>query len=107
MDGLYRPDGPFIPSSLSLIIFGFFACSFLLFPGVSGSAFLLAAGVYPYIIGSISELNFEVLFPFAIGMLVAAIIMPRIINRAYDKYGKSILVFFGGLILAVGINYLL
>ncbi len=107
MDGLYRPDGPFIPSSLSLIIFGFFACSFLLFPGVSGSAFLLAAGVYPYIIGSISELNFEVLFPFAIGMLVAAVIMPRIINRAYDKYGKSILVFFGGLILAVGINYLL
>ena len=33
---------------------------------------------------TISELNFEVLFPFAIGMLVAAVIMPRIINRAYD-----------------------
>jgi hypothetical protein len=30
--------------------------------------------------------------------------MPRLINKAYTKYGKSILVFFGGLIFAAGIN---
>jgi len=30
--------------------------------------------------------------------------MPRFINKAYEKYGKSILVFFGGLIFAAGIN---
>ena len=101
--GSYPPDGPFTPSVGVLIIFGFFACTFLLFPGISGSAFLLAIGIYPYIIGSISNLNIDVLLPFAIGMLIALIIMPRIINKAYEKYGKSILIFFGGLIFSAGL----
>ena len=103
MTGLYTPDGPFTPKSGAVVIFGFFACTFLLFPGISGSAFLLAVGIYPYIIGSISNLNFEVLVPFVFGMLIALIIMPRLINKAYEKYGKSILIFFGGLILAAGL----
>lgn len=101
--GSYPPDGPFTPSVGALIIFGFFACTFLLFPGISGSAFLLAVGIYPYIIRSISNLNIDVLLPFAIGMLIALIIMPRIINKAYEKYGKSILIFFGGLIFSAGL----
>jgi len=101
--GSYPPDGTFIPSVGALIIFGFFACTFLLFPGISGSAFLLAVGIYPYIIGSISNLNIDVLLPFAIGMLIALIVMPRIINKAYEKYGKSILIFFGGLIFSAGL----
>ena len=103
MTGLYTPDGPFSPKSGAVVIFGFFACTFLLFPGISGSAFLLAVGIYPYIIGSISNLNFEVLVPFVFGMLIALLIMPRLINKAYEKYGKSILIFFGGLILAAGL----
>ena len=103
MTGLYTLDGPFIPKSGAVVIFGFFACTFLLFPGISGSAFLLAVGIYPYIIGSISNLNFEVLVPFVFGMLIALLIMPRLINKAYEKYGKSILIFFGGLILATGL----
>ena len=88
----------------TLFVFGFVACSFLLFPGISGSAFLLSVGAYPLIIGSISNFNLEVLFPFGIGMLLAVTTMPRFINKAYSKYGKSILVFFGGLIFAAGIN---
>ena len=96
---LYQEPYPF-----TLLVFGFVACSFLLFPGISGSAFLLSVGAYPLIIGSISNFNLEVLFPFGIGMLLAVTIMPRFINKAYSKYGKSILVFFGGLIFAAGIN---
>ena len=64
---------------------------------------MLAVGIYPYIIGSISNLNIDVLLSFAIGMLIALIVMPRIINNAYDKYGKSILIFFGGLIFSAGL----
>ena len=96
---LYQEPYPF-----TLLVFGFVACSFLLFPGISGSAFLLSVGAYPLIIGSISNFNLEVLFPFGIGMLLAVTTMPRFINKAYTKYGKSILVFFGGLIFAAGIN---
>jgi len=92
------------PNLFLLGLFGFVACSFLLFPGISGSAFLLSVGAYPLIIGSISDLNFNVLLPFGIGMLAALVLMPRLINKAYKKYGKSILVFFGGLIFSAGIN---
>ena len=42
--------------------------------------------------------------PFGIGMALALGLMPRLINKAYEKYGKSILVFFGGLIFAAGVN---
>ena len=95
------------PQIMLLVILGFIACSFLLFPGISGSAFLLSVGVYSLIIQSISNFNFNVLLPFGIGMLAALVLMPKLINKVYEKYGKSILVFFGGLILAAGINGLL
>ena len=100
----FQTDGYQEPNIAILILFGFCACSFLLFPGISGSAFLLSVGAYPLIIGSISNFNFEVLLPFGIGMLGALILMPRLINKAYQKFGKLILVFFGGLILAAGVN---
>ena len=95
------------PNLFLLGLFGFVACSFLLFPGISGSAFLLSVGAYPLIIGSISDLNFSVLLPFGIGMFAALVLMPRLINKAYKKYGKSILVFFGGLIFSAGITSIL
>lgn len=94
-------------SLLLLALLGFIACSFLLFPGISGSAFLLSVGAYPLIIGSISNLDFGILFPFGIGMLMALVLMPRLINKAYKKFGKSMLVFFGGLIFSAGMNYFL
>ena len=100
----FQTDGYQEPNITILILFGFCACSFLLFPGISGSAFLLSVGAYPLIIGSISNFNFEVLLPFGVGMLGALILMPRLINKAYRKFGKLILVFFGGLILAAGVN---
>jgi uncharacterized membrane protein len=37
-------------------------------------------------------------------MALAIFLMPRLINKAYKKFGKSILVFFGGLIFIAGIN---
>ena len=95
------------PTMILLAILGFIACSFLLFPGISGSAFLLTVGVYTLIIQSIANLNFNVLLPFAIGMLAALILMPRLINKAYKKFGKSVLVFFGGLILTAGLAHFL
>ena len=95
------------PKMILLAILGFIACSFLLFPGISGSAFLLSVGAYTLIIQSIANLNFNVLLPFAIGMLIALILMPRLINKAYKKFGKSVLVFFGGLILTAGLVHFL
>ena len=89
------------------MIFGFFACSFLLFPGISGSAFLMSVGIYPLLIQSISNLSVDILYPFGIGMVFSLIIMPRIIDKAYSKFGDMILVFFGGLIFAAGLDSLI
>ncbi len=62
-----------------LVIYGFIAFSFLLIPGISGSAFLLAIGIYPLIIGSVADLNLLVLLPFTTGMLFSLITMPKCI----------------------------
>ncbi len=80
------------PNQVLLIIYGLIACSFLL------------VGIYPLIIGSISNFNLNILFPFAMGMLIALVVMPRLINMVYEKFGRVILVFFGGLIFVAGIN---
>ena len=87
---------------LLLLVYGFIACSFLIIPGISGSAFLLAIGIYPEIIAAISNLNMEILFPFAIGMLTAIFIMPKVIYALFKQYESKILVTFGGFIFGAG-----
>ena len=90
--------------SFILLIFGFIACLFLLFPGISGSAFLVYVGAHSQVIGAIPNLDFSILLPFGVGILMSLVIMPRLIKKVYEKYGKSILVFFGGLITIAGIS---
>ena len=87
---------------LLLLVYGFIACSFLIIPGISGSAFLLAIGIYPEIIAAISSLNLEILFPFGIGMLTALFFMPKLIHALFKKYESKILVTFGGFIFGAG-----
>ena len=87
---------------LSLVIYGFIAFSFLLIPGISGSAFLLAIGVWQLITGSIADLNFSILFPFAIGMLSSLITMPRLIQILLSKFDKYVYMIFAGFILGAG-----
>jgi uncharacterized membrane protein len=65
---------------------------------------LLAIGIYPLIVSSVSTFNFQILLPFGIGMLLSIATMPRLINNLYSKYGESILIFFGAIILAAGLN---
>ena len=40
----------------------------------------------------------EILFPFAIGMLTAIFIMPKVIYALFKQYESKILVTFGGFI---------
>ena len=89
-------------STFPLVIYGFIAFSFLLIPGISGSAFLLAIGIYPLIVGSVADLNLPVLFPFAIGMLLSLIIMPRLIKKLLSSFDKYIYMVFAGFILGAG-----
>ena len=83
-------------------VYGFIAFSFLLIPGISGSAFLLAIGIYPLIIGSVADLNLLVLLPFATGMLFSLITMPKLIEKLLSEFDKYIYMIFAGFIFGAG-----
>ena len=96
----------FVSNDTSFFIFiliGFIAFSFFLLPGISGSAILLSIGVYEIIIGSIANVEFEVLVPFAIGCLTSLLLMPKIINFLLSQYKLNIMIFFAALIFVSGI----
>ena len=91
------------PSLIVFVLVGFIAFSFFLLPGISGSAILLSIGVYEIIIGSIANIQLEILVPFAIGCLISLLLMPKIINYLLSKYKLNIMIFFAALILVSGV----
>ena len=91
------------PSFIVFVLIGFIAFSFFLLPGISGSAILLSIGVYEIIIGSIANMQLEILMPFAIGCLISLFLMPKIINHLLSKYKLNIMIFFAALIFVSGI----
>ena len=90
------------PSFIVFVLIGFIAFSFFLLPGISGSAILLSIGVYEIIIGSIANIQLEILMPFAIGCLISLFLMPKIINHLLSKYKLNIMIFFAALIFVSG-----
>ena len=91
------------PSLIGFVLVGFIAFSFFLLPGISGSAILLSIGVYEIIIGSIANIQLEILMPFAIGCLISLLLMPKIINHLLSKYKLNIMIFFAALIFVSGV----
>ena len=91
------------PSFIVFVLIGFIAFLFFLLPGISGSAILLSIGVYEIIIGSIANMQLEILMPFAIGCLISLFLMPKIINHLLSKYKLNIMIFFAALIFVSGV----
>ena len=91
------------PSFIVFLLIGFIAFSFFLLPGISGSAILLSIGVYEIIIGSIANMQLEILMPFVIGCLISLFLMPKIINHLLSKYKLNIMIFFAALIFVSGV----
>ena len=91
------------PSFIVFVLIGFIAFSFFLLPGISGSAILLSIGVYEIIIGSIANMQLEILMPFAIGCLISLFLMPKIINHLLSKYKLNLMIFFAALIFVSGV----
>ena len=90
-------------SIISVFLAGVIAFSFFIVPGISGSAILVALGLYEVIIKAIAELNLEILIPFGFGCLISLIVLPRLILKIYSNYKSSLDMFFAGLILTSGI----
>lgn len=63
-----------------IILYGFIAAISMVIPGISGSFILLLLGVYSAVLGAVSSLNFLVLIPFAIGVILGIIISTKLLD---------------------------
>ncbi|MFC0523768.1 DUF368 domain-containing protein [Pontibacillus salicampi] len=76
--------------SVSQYIFLFFsgwlASMAMLLPGVSGSFLLLLIGVYPTVVGAISELQFDRIIVIGLGVLIGIAISGKGINHLFKHY---------------------
>lgn len=93
---------PFENSSNSfMVIFfsGFIAISAMILPGISGSFLLVILGKYTVIMKAISNLQIEIIFPFALGCLIGILLIGKIIFFLLKRYYLLTLFFLIGLML--------
>lgn len=72
-------------------------CSMIL-PGLSGSYVLLLMGVYDNIIGAVSNLEWAVLIPFAIGAVVGLLAFSHVLSWVFKKFSDITIALLTGFI---------
>lgn len=75
----------------------------MIIPGISGSFVMMLLGVYETIIGALSDLNFYVIIPFAIGAVVGIIAGAKLISMLIAK--NRLMVYSALMGLVVGSVY--
>lgn len=73
-------------SFLFLIIAGIFMSIGIVVPGVSSSVILMTFGVYYEYLDAISTLNFNILIPLAIGIILGGYLFLKIIKYLLENY---------------------
>ena len=73
-------------------------CSMIL-PGLSGSYVLLLMGVYDNIIVAVSNLDWSILIPFAIGAVAGLLAFSRVLSWIFKKYPDITIALLTGFIL--------
>ncbi len=61
----------------------------MLSPGISGSTILLVLGVYTAFLEALSNLDFRLLIPFALGLVIGLIVFAKIINHCMKNHKNS------------------
>ncbi len=92
-------------SNLYLVLSGFLMSVGVVVPGISSTIILMLLGVYDVYLASVSLLNFQVLIPMGIGLILGSLIFMRLIkfllNRYYSKTFYSIIGFTIGSIFVL------
>lgn len=73
-------------SNSYLILAGFLMSAGLVIPGVSKTVILMMLGVYSSYLAAISSLNFAVLIPLGIGLILGSVIFMFIINFLFSRF---------------------
>ena len=58
----------------------------LIVPGMSSSSLLMFLGLYQPMSAGIASFDFNVLFPFAIGIIGTVLLLARLVNHLFDKH---------------------
>ncbi len=88
------------PSDYILLFFsGFVASSAMILPGISGSFMLLILGVYPTVIGAISNMHLDIIAVTGAGILLGIVVMSKIINYFLTNYRTGTFALIIGLVI--------
>ena len=68
------------------VILGIIASSAMILPGISGSLILVILGVYAYLIKSIDNLEFIVIFTFILGAIIGLLGFSRILKYLFKNH---------------------
>ncbi len=69
-----------------LVLSGFLMSVGIVVPGVSSTVLLMCLGIYPTYLGAVANLNFSILFPMGIGVLLGSLIFLKLIKFSFDRY---------------------
>jgi len=58
----------------------------LIVPGMSSSSLLMFLGLYQPMSAGIASFDFNVLFPFAVGIIGTVLLLARLVNHLFDKH---------------------
>lgn len=87
------------PSLIVIFLAASIAICALVLPGISGSFFLMAVGLYSPVMGAISDRNWTVILTFAAGALLGIILFIRLLTKAMERYRSLTLTVMAGLML--------
>lgn len=73
-------------SNSYLILAGFLMSAGIIIPGISKTVILMMLGVYSSYLAAISSLNFSVLLPLGIGLILGSVIFMFIINFLFSHF---------------------
>ena len=84
----------------SYIICGFVWGLSMIIPGLSSSSLLIYMGLYEPMTAGIASLNFSVIFPLLLGLLITILLLARIVNLLYEKHYAIVSRIILGIVIA-------
>ena len=95
----FLPPAPPDDSILYLILCGMVAISSMILPGLSGSYVLLLMGNYVLVMSSIGELNFRILLPIAVGVIVGLGLFSRLLAWLFGHFKDATISMLTGFVV--------
>ncbi len=91
---------PGIVDVVKLVLYSAFSAAAMVIPGVSGSFFMMLFGVYHSVLTAVSEMNFAVLIPVGIGMVIGILFCAKLIDLMMQQAKQAM--YFGILGFVIG-----